>query len=530
MSTNKDNDKNKKSTNNSRWVNNNSGKFGSSSWFGKKPEDESKKQDEEKNEQNTVSEESEPSQDTPSDSSDETEESEDTTNTTDTSDNNFEIFTDDDSDEEPPKKKPKSNSESRAIQPSKKGPLWRPRNSLPPLPPLFPKKKRNTLNNFSSFDDLFKDLLGPIPSNPSAPLLPKEEPCPNPECDHLEDLTGNDGDMGLHLTNGVKNISDLIELGKMYHCKKCKKCNDIDMKVLYKLIKPLEKLQNMVGMTSVKEAIVGHIVYFLQGLQEGQDDMLHTVIEGPPGVGKTELGKILGELYFCMGILKHDDDSLNANGEFDLEKKFKIVKRSDLVGKFLGHTAAKTQEVIDECQGGVMFIDEAYSLGNAEGRDSFSKECIDTINQNLTEKKNNFLCIIAGYADSLEKCFFAYNEGLRRRFPFRYSIEAYTPDELMEIFLMMISKLGWEMHIEEKDALNEFFHENGDCFPHFGGDMETLLLNCKISHGERVFCLPSYCKRVITMKDVEAGFAKYKKSSKVQQEVEKDDRWKHLYT
>jgi stage V sporulation protein K len=66
----------------------------------------------------------------------------------------------------------------------------------------------------------------------------------------------------------------------------------------------------------------------------------------------------------------------------------KVVKRSDLIGKYLGHTAVQTQEIFDKAEGGVIFIDEAYSLGNPEGRDNFSKECIDTINQNLTEKKN----------------------------------------------------------------------------------------------------------------------------------------------
>ena len=67
---------------------------------------------------------------------------------------------------------------------------------------------------------------------------------------------------------------------------------------------------------------------------------------------------------------------------------FRVVKRADLIGKYLGHTAQKTQKVIDSCRGGVMFIDEAYSLGNSEGRDIYSKECLDTLNQNLTENTN----------------------------------------------------------------------------------------------------------------------------------------------
>ena len=161
---------------------------------------------------------------------------------------------------------------------------------------------------------------------------------------------------------------------------------------------------------------MNQIVFFLQGLNQKErcgscidcsynlpcptnlnDDMLHTVITGSPGTGKTELGKILGKVYKAMGVL--------SNGTFH------IAKRSDLIGRFQGHTAVKTQEFIDKCKGGVMFIDEAYSLGNKEQRDTFSKECIDTINQNLTERRD-FLCIIAGYRKELNKCFFAYNPGL----------------------------------------------------------------------------------------------------------------------
>ena len=89
--------------------------------------------------------------------------------------------------------------------------------------------------------------------------------------------------------------------------------------------------------------------------------MLHTSIEGPPGVGKTKLGRILAHIYSALDIIP--------------SKRFKRVRRTDLIGKYLGHTAHKTQEVINEAEGGVLFIDEAYSLGDNENRDSFSKEC-----------------------------------------------------------------------------------------------------------------------------------------------------------
>ena len=141
-------------------------------------------------------------------------------------------------------------------------------------------------------------------------------------------------------------------------------------------------------------------------------DMMHAVITGSPGCGKTTFIEILAKIYVKMGILK----------------KGHIVKvrRDQLIGKYLGHTAVQTQERITEATGGILLIDEAYSLGNPEGRDSFAKECIDTLNQALSEKKKDFICIIAGYKDALDSSFFAYNEGLRRRFPFRYDIAKYS--------------------------------------------------------------------------------------------------------
>ena len=162
----------------------------------------------------------------------------------------------------------------------------------------------------------------------------------------------------------INSIDDVIKLethgNKIYHDPKLVK--------LVNIIPPLKKLNNMVGLSEIKAQIFDHILYFVQDLNK--KELFHTVVSGPPGVGKTELGKILGGIYLGLGILKNDT--------------FRVVKRSELVGKYLGHTAAQTQEIIDECKGGVMFIDEAYSLGNEEKRDSFSKECLDTINQNLS--------------------------------------------------------------------------------------------------------------------------------------------------
>ena len=91
------------------------------------------------------------------------------------------------------------------------------------------------------------------------------------------------------------------------------------------------------------------------------------------------LAKILCRIYLCLVLHKNT---------------FKIVKRSDLIGEFLGHTAIKTQNIINESLGGVLFIDEAYSLGNnSKNADAYSKECIDVLTQNLTEHKGNFIVL-----------------------------------------------------------------------------------------------------------------------------------------
>jgi len=362
--------------------------------------------------------------------------------------------------------------------------------------------------------------------------------CNNPLCDHTEE--------GTPVTTpqiNVTNIDDLITIGKTYHCKKNKQYNGVSLRILCDLVGPLNELKDMIGMKTVKDSIFNQIIFFLQGLNKipscgkcnecnfklpclkGQDDMLHTVITGSPGCGKTELGKIMGKLYKAMGILESDT--------------FKLVTRSELIGKYLGHTAAKTQQVIDSCKGGIMFIDEAYSLGsgNSDHKDSFSKECLDTLNQNLSERRD-FLCIIAGYKDELEKCFFAMNPGLRRRFTFRYDIEKYTPKELYEIFLLKLQKEGWSMECkkgdndtaevmqlkqrQEKDLI-KLFESNHAEMPHFGGDIETLFLNCKIIHGSRVLFLNPNLRKILSVDDVRKGFEKYvsfRKNKEMQQEYD----------
>jgi SpoVK/Ycf46/Vps4 family AAA+-type ATPase len=195
----------------------------------------------------------------------------------------------------------------------------------------------------------------------------------------------------------------------------------------------------MIGMKELKNNIVDQILYFVQELHKNKDstgDFLHTVIYGPPGTGKTEIAKIMGQIYSKIGIL--------SNGTF------KKVTRSDLVAGYLGQTALKTREVIKESLGGVLFIDEAYSLGNPEKKDSFSKECIDTLCEALSDNKENLMVIIAGYEKELKDCFFSFNQGLDSRFTWRFKMDDYTHEDLYNIFLKKVSDIDWK--IEETES------------------------------------------------------------------------------
>ena len=323
----------------------------------------------------------------------------------------------------------------------------------------------------------------------------------------------------IHLDTNVGCIDDLIEMAD--NNDPTLKYN-IDMRKVHAIRNSLCKLKGMVGLKPVKQMLVRQIVYFLQGFHN--EDMLHTVIQGPPGVGKTMLAQIIGQIYHDLNIFnrgRHVDRHRNDRGEGGNHEgccgspppppplSFKIARRSDLIGEYLGTTAKKTQAVIDSCKGGVLLIDEAYALGNSEGKDMYSKECIDTLNQNLSENKGNFLCIIAGYQKSLDSSFFRYNEGLRRRFPFVYTLDKYTVEELFEILKCIFEREHWRVSKTDGEAIRKLLKKHYARFENMAGDMETLALNIKLEHSSRVLFMHRSHKRVVTVDDVRRGMERF---------------------
>jgi hypothetical protein len=308
----------------------------------------------------------------------------------------------------------------------------------------------------------------------------------------------------------IDGLDDILRLIKDFPLKLDIEYN-INMKALHDIKSPLEDLNEMVGMQTLKDSIVDQIVFFAQDLHKG-NDFMHTVIYGPPGTGKTEIAKIMGKIFSSIGILKNN--------------KFRKVTRSDLIAGYLGQTAIKTRDVITDCLGGVLFIDEAYALGNREKRDSFAKECIDTLCEALSDNKEQLMVIIAGYEEDLNKCFFAYNQGLNSRFPWRFHTDNYKADELNLIFQKKVKEIGWSLKTMIAD---EWFEEKMDYFKYFGRDIETLLAKIKIAHGRRVFCKAKSEKRVLITADINKGFTMFIDNNEVKNRKGMKNEMSHMY-
>jgi SpoVK/Ycf46/Vps4 family AAA+-type ATPase len=305
----------------------------------------------------------------------------------------------------------------------------------------------------------------------------------------------------------VDTLDDLIHLGKKVGTEFKLEPHieyNIDLAMIKSLIPEMEDLNGMIGQEEFKKQVVTLILYYSMRLNRKNDDLLHTAIYGEPGIGKTEFAQKLANIYLKLGVLKNN--------------VFRKVRRSDLIAGYLGQTSLKTAEVLKSVRGGVLFIDEAYSIGNSSGKDtqdSYSKECLDLINQSLTEMREGddkyFILMIAGYKDELKRNFFGMNDGLERRFSIHFTMESYSPKELTEIFIKKTNDSEWS--VEEGALTEEFMKEHYSHFKYFGGDMELLFVKCKITHSKNLLAGKSKNKKCISAADIKDGFDLFMKNS-----------------
>ena len=206
-----------------------------------------------------------------------------------------------------------------------------------------------------------------------------------------------------------------------------------------------EELGALVGMEEMKKMIkeIYAWIYINKkreeiGLKAGKQ-ALHMMFKGNPGTGKTTVARLIGKLFQKMNVL--------AKGHL-IE-----AERADLVGEYIGHTAQKTRDLIKKANGGILFIDEAYSLGRG-GEKDFGKEAIDTLVKHMEDKQHEFILILAGYSREMDY-FLTLNPGLHSRFPLVIDFPDYSINQLMEIGDMMLKEREYNLSHEAEKKLRE---------------------------------------------------------------------------
>lgn len=261
-----------------------------------------------------------------------------------------------------------------------------------------------------------------------------------------------------------------------------------------------KELNKLIGMEEVKKELKKIINYISVGKNRNNMPMLHMCFSGNPGTGKTTVARIVGKLFEERNILSE-------------KGKFVEAQRADLIGEYVGQTAPRTERVISRAEGGVLFIDEAYSIASyiqdEAGRD-YGAECIATLLKEMEDKRDNLCVILAGYTKEMENML-KVNPGFQSRIQFTINFPDYTAEELYEIFKNLCKEEKYILSSNLKSTLVEHFEQarKKENFSN-GRYVRSLFEKIKIEQANRVFEDDTASRCVIRKCDIEEVIKKVK--------------------
>ena len=251
----------------------------------------------------------------------------------------------------------------------------------------------------------------------------------------------------------------------------------------------LDELNDLVGLKSVKNKVHDLIAY--QKVQKmrrenglySEKTTLHLAFTGNPGTGKTTVARIVGRIYKQIGLL--------SKGHF-IE-----ASRTDLIAGYQGQTALKVKKLIEQAKGGVLFIDEAYSITENDHSDSYGRECLTELTKALEDYREDLVVIVAGYTEPMNK-FFESNPGLKSRFNTFIEFPDYGGDELEEILLSFCRKNDYSLddgvRMQIREYLENCIVKKGENFSN-GRLVRNIYDDLVMNHARRVANIMSPTKK-----------------------------------
>ncbi len=256
--------------------------------------------------------------------------------------------------------------------------------------------------------------------------------------------------------------------------------NETESRSLDELI---QELNSLVGLDEVKKQVNNLIIFQqVQKLRETQDlhsikGTMHLAFTGNPGTGKTTVARIVGHVYKEIGLL--------SKGHF-IE-----VSRTDLIAGYQGQTALKVKSVIERAKGGVLFIDEAYSITENDHSDSYGRECLTELTKALEDYRHDLVVIVAGYTEPMEK-FFESNPGLKSRFNTFIEFPDYNAEELEKILNLMCMKNDYALSADAAEKIKTYLIKQT-------ADKEKNFANARLVRNLYEQLIMNHAKRVINI-------------------------------